>query len=134
VVSEDDVDSSAGRGGRGSGRLLRPQAFAMGGFDSGAYSPAYILSYHFSHVQSREASTSRQVIAGGSSDRLMVFDGQLTLYTSRSNHSRIFFRHIQVQDRFDAGTIGGASSQMVALADAGIRRGRVKIARGPRAN
>jgi hypothetical protein len=49
VVGEDDVDSSAGRGVRDSGRPLRPQAFAMGGFDSGAYSFAHILSYHSSH-------------------------------------------------------------------------------------
>jgi len=54
VGGEDDVDSSAGRCGRDSGRPLRPQTFAMGVFDSGAYSSAYILSYHFSHGQGRE--------------------------------------------------------------------------------
>jgi hypothetical protein len=51
VVSEDDVDSCAGRGGRDSGSPLRTQAYAMGGFDSGAYSFAHILSYHSSHGQ-----------------------------------------------------------------------------------
>jgi hypothetical protein len=51
VVREDDVDFSAGRGGRDSGGPLRPQAFAMGGFDSGTYSFAYILSYHFADSQ-----------------------------------------------------------------------------------
>ena len=49
VVREDDVDSSAGRVSRGSRRPLRPQAFALGGFDSGAYSRAHMLSDHSSH-------------------------------------------------------------------------------------
>jgi len=64
VVSEDDVDSSAGRGGGDSGRPLRPSAFAMGGLDSGAYSFAHNLSYHSSHGQGREASPSERLIAG----------------------------------------------------------------------
>jgi hypothetical protein len=64
VVSEDDVDSSAGRGGGDSGRPLRPSAFAMGGLDSGAYSFAHNLSYHSSHGQDREASPSERLIVG----------------------------------------------------------------------
>jgi len=61
VVRKDDVDSSAGRGGRDSGRPLRPQAFAMGGLDSGPYSFAYILSYHLTHGQGREAGPSERL-------------------------------------------------------------------------
>jgi hypothetical protein len=62
VVRQDDVDSSAGRGGRGSGRPLRASAFALGGFDSSGYSFAYNLSYHSSHGQGREASPSERLI------------------------------------------------------------------------
>lgn len=62
VVSEDDVDPFAGRGGRDSGRPLRPPAFAMGGSDSRAYSLAHILSYHSSHGQGREANPSERLI------------------------------------------------------------------------
>jgi hypothetical protein len=51
VGREDDVDFSGGRGGRDSGGPPRPQAFAMGGFDSDTYSFAYILSYHFANEQ-----------------------------------------------------------------------------------
>jgi hypothetical protein len=48
-------------GGRDSGRPLRPQAFAMGGFDSGTHSFADILSCHSSHGQGRETSPSESL-------------------------------------------------------------------------
>lgn len=61
VAGEDDIDSSARWGGRDSGRPLRPQAFAMGGFDSGTHSFAHILSCHSSHGQGRESSPSESL-------------------------------------------------------------------------
>src|SRR5580692_9148187 len=62
VVREDDVDSSAGRGGRDSGRALRSSAFAMGGIDSGSYSVAHNFSYYSPHGKGREARPSGRLM------------------------------------------------------------------------
>ena len=48
VDGEDDIDSSARRGGRWPRRSIRPQSFPMGGFNSCASSFAHMRFCHHS--------------------------------------------------------------------------------------